>query len=285
LGLAAPGFARAQPVLENAVRAQFRQGLVFVTVWPELGSGDPIPGLFLLDTGAQATVIDRQLAAKARLHLGAPVDLNAPGGDVAARRTGGVELRVAGGPSARVDATVADLSRTAQLMRLPLAGVLGVDFLARFVVRVDYRTQTVSLTPAEASASAPPDAVPIRFAQLPFVTATVSRAGRSAQGEFQIDTGSNTAVEFWRPFAAQAFPTAQGAPGEAAGAGGLEATLRGRIDSLQIAGQRIDNLIANFADESRPGGAGPAYAGVIGGPAWAGRALVLDFQRRVLWLR
>ena len=252
---------------------------------PDEGSQDGPQGLFLLDTGAQATVIDSQLAAQARLHLGHAVDLAAPGGDIAARRTGGVVLRLAGGPSARVDATVTDLSDTARAMGLPLAGVLGVDFLRRFVVRLDYPAGVVSLTESDASSPPPADAVPLRFNDLPFAAARVSRGGRTAEGVFQIDTGSNTAVEFWRPFAQQAFPDAHGAPGQGVGVGGPEATSRGHIDALEIAGRRIEALTVNFADETRPSGAGADYAGVIGGPAWAALVLTLDFPRRRMWLR
>jgi hypothetical protein len=261
----------------------FRQGLIFVRAAPDEGPSDGPQGLFLLDTGAEVTVIDLRLAAEARLHLGHAVDLSAPGGDVTARRTGGVVLRLAGGPAARVDATVADLSETARLMGLPLAGVLGVDFLSRFVVRLDYARAVVELFP-EAPDAPPLEAVALRFDRLPFVSAKVSRDGRSAEGEFQIDTGSNTSVEFWAPFARRAFPSARGAPGEAAGAGGLETTSRGRIDALDVAGRHIGNLAVNFADRTLPSGADQAYAGVIGGPAWMGRVLTLDFPHRRMWL-
>ncbi len=248
---------------------------MFVRAAPDQSGGEGPVGLFLLDTGAQATVIDLRLAAQARLHLGRGVDLNAPAGDVAARRTGGLELRLEGGPSARVEATVADLSDTARVMGLPLAGVLGMDFLARFVLVLDYRSGAVRLSPGDPTTNAA--STPMRVAPLPFVGARVERGRRSAQGDFQIDTGSNTAIEFWAPFAARAFPGARGAPGESIGLGGVEATDRGRIDVLEIADRRIEGLTANFADEGHPDGAGPNYAGVIGGPAWAGRVLTLDF--------
>jgi len=217
-------------------------------------------------------VIDSRLAAAARLALGSALSLSTPGGAAPARRTGGVTLQLSGGPSAQVNAVVTDLSQTARAMGLPLAGVLGVDFLARFVVRLDYRAGALSL------------GAPIRFDDLPYVAARARRGDQIAQGSFQIDTGSNTAVEFWAPFAAAAFPGVRGAPGEGVGVGGLDATLRGRIDALEVAGRAIADLTVNFADQAKPTDAGTDYAGVIGGPAWAGLALTLDFPARHLAL-
>ena len=270
--------ARAQPI-----EALFHQGLIFVRVGLTDTKGGRLSGLFLLDTGAQATVIDSRLAAAARLALGSALSLSTPGGAAPARRTGGVTLQLSGGPSAQVNAVVTDLSQTARAMGLPLAGVLGVDFLARFVVRLDYRAGALRLTAP--SGSTPPGlGAPIRFDDLPYVAARARRGDQIAQGSFQIDTGSNTAVEFWAPFAAAAFPGVRGAPGEGVGVGGLDATLRGRIDALEVAGRAIADLTVNFADQAKPTDAGTDYAGVIGGPAWAGLALTLDFPARHLAL-
>jgi hypothetical protein len=44
-------------------------------------------------------------------------------------------------------------------------------------------------------------------------------------------------------------------------------------------------LQANFADMTRPDDAGPAYGGVIGGPAWNGLVLTLDFPQGRVWVR
>lgn len=262
----------------------FRQSLVFVHAAPQGGPD----GLFLLDTGAEATVIDQQLAAAAQLHLGRGVDLDAAGGELGARRTGAISLNLEGGPVVRADAAVTDLSAPAKAMGLPLAGVLGMDALARFVLQIDYAAGAVRLAepgdlpmPAGQGAGLGAD---LRVTPLPFVRAVVTRQGCTVEGEFQLDTGSNTAVEFWGPFAARAFPGARGAPGAGLGAGGPEVTERSRIDALEVAGRRIPDLAVNLADETRPSGAGETYAGVIGAPAWAGRVLTLDFPNRRMGL-
>jgi hypothetical protein len=123
----------------------------------------------------------------------------------------------------------------------------------------------------------------MRFTGTPYVTAVASAAGRSAAAEFQIDTGSNTAVEFWRPFADQAFPDATVSNGAVVGVAGSERSRRGRVDTLRVGGFTITGLEANFANQTRPDDAGPAHGGIIGGPAWRGLSVTLDFPDRLFW--
>jgi hypothetical protein len=239
-------------------------------------------GLFLLDTGAAATALDSRFAAAARLALGQPVAIEGRGGDVGAHQAQVLRLTLTGGPGADIAPVVTDLSDASRAMRTPLAGILGNDFLQRFVLILDYRAGMLTVT---SDAQPPADAVPIRFSQAPFVVARVTRGGRTAQGEFEVDTGSNTAIEFWRPFARDALGGARGAADVGLGVAGETVIERGRIDTLAVAGQTIEGLDVNLADDTRPPDAGKAYAGVIGGPAWKGRVLILDLPHRRMWLR
>jgi hypothetical protein len=168
-------------------------------------------------------------------------------------------------------------------MGVPLAGILGEDFLQGFVLTLDYRDQTIALA---RDAQAPTDAMPIHFGHAPYVTAQVLLNGRVAGGDFEIDTGSNTAIEFWRPFARSALGDARGTRDVGLGVAGESTIERGHVDALDVAGHRIVGPEVNFADETPPGAdAGPAYAGVLGGPAWAGLVLTLDLPHQRMWLR
>jgi hypothetical protein len=263
------------------VGAVFRQGLIFVRAH----IADGADGVFLLDTGAGESVIDARFAAAAHVRLGDPLTLNGGGGATGARQGENVDLRLSGGQGGTLDPTVADLSKVARGMGQRLDGILGDDFLARYVVELDYRQQRVFLRPPETAVAAPADAVRMRLARTPFVLARVSDGPRAAQAEFQIDTGSNTAVEFWRPFARAAFPSAAGAAGLGLGVVGETVTRKTRIDLLEVAGRRIVGPEVNLADETVPDDAGAGYGGVIGGPAWTGLSVTLDFPHSRFWLR
>jgi hypothetical protein len=264
--------ARSEPV-----SARFKDGLVFVDA--EVNGAR---GLFLLDTGAVATVLDPGFARLAFVRLGRPRDVVGRGGDVGARQGEAVDLTLSGGAQARIAPVVMDLSQPSNAMGVRLAGILGEDFLRDFVLTLNYRDRTLAVS---REASVPSDATPIRFGQTPYVSARARLGGRVAEGEFEIDTGSNTAVEFWRPFARAALGERLGQSDIGLGVAGESIIERGRIDVLEVAGRRIASPEVNFADETRGEDAGPRYGGVIGGPAWNGLVLVLDLPHRMMWLR
>jgi len=270
-----PALAAAQAA---PIEASFRNGLIFVDVDVNGASG-----VFLLDTGAAASVFDPRFAEAAGVRLGRARQIEGRGGDVAARQGQTVELALAHGPQARIEPVVADLSEASRAMGVPLAGILGEDFLQGFVLRLDYRDRSVAI---DIDADAPADATPIRFGRTPYVAARVLLGGRVANGDFEIDTGSNTAIEFWRPFAQSALGDARGTRDIGLGVAGESTIERGRIDALEVAGRRVVAPEVNFADQTPPAAdAGASYAGVIGGPAWNGLILVLDLPHRRMWLR
>jgi hypothetical protein len=269
------GLATAQAV---PVGTHFKNGLIFVDVQV---NGEN--GVFLLDTGAAASVFDPRFADAAGVHLGRARQIEGRGGDVAARQGQAVQLALAGGPQARIEPVITDLSEASSAMGVPLAGILGEDFLQGFVLTLDYRDQSVAIA---READIPTDATPIRFGHTPYVAAQVRLGGRTAGGDFEIDTGSNTAIEFWGPFAQSALGDARGTRDIGLGVAGESTIERGRVDALDVAGRRIVSPQVNFADETPPGAdAGAAYAGVIGGPAWNGLVLTLDLPHRRMWLR
>lgn len=273
--LAVGGRAAAQPA---AIQARFVGGLIFVEA--DVNGAD---GLFMLDTGAAASVFDPAFARAAGVRLGRSREIEGRGGDVAARQGETVDLALAGGPDARIAPVVSDLTEASRAMGLPLAGILGEDFLSRFVLTLDYRDRRVAMS---RDAQPPPDATPIRLGHAPYVAGRATLGGRTAEGDFQIDTGSNTAIEFWRPFARAALGPAPATRDIGLGVAGESAIERGHIDAFEVAGRRIVSPEVNFADETAPADdAGPRYAGVIGGPAWAGLILVLDLPHGRMWLR
>ncbi|MDR3512918.1 MAG: aspartyl protease family protein [Caulobacteraceae bacterium] len=278
LCVGAPGGAANAAAPPDDVGARFQDGLIFVDA--EVNGS---PGVFVLDTGAAATVLTPGFAQASGLRLGRRRRIDATGGDVGARQAEVVELSLAGGSSARIAPLVADLSGISRAMGVPIAGVLGEDVLRSFVVTLDYRDRRVALA---RSVQDPPDATPIRFGATPYVEARAVLGDRIADGEFEIDTGSNTAVVFWRPFARAKFGDAPARRDVGVGAGGRLAVESGSIDALEVAGRRIAPLAVNFADTSAPpDDAGPRYGGLIGGPAWEGLILTLDLPGRRMWVR
>jgi hypothetical protein len=227
-------------------------------------------------------VLDARFADAAHMKLGDAIHLLGGGGATDARQAEDVPLTLAGEPPLPTDPVVADLAAPSRGMGVRLDGILGDDVLRRFVVTLDYRDHAVRLSQSE---SAPADAIPMRLIATPFVAATIEDGGRRPSAEFQIDTGSNTALAFWAPFAARALAPGRTRSALGVGVAGETHGEIGRVDALDVAGQRIAAPKADFTDRIRPDDAGPDYGGAIGGPAWEGLVLTLDFPHRRVWAR
>jgi aspartyl protease len=274
--LAVAGHACAAEPEPGEAQGELRGGLIFVRATVAGASG-----LFLVDTGAAVTLFDRAFAASARISARSDETLVGVGGARPAARAEPAALSLTGGARTAVEGSITDLAPIAARMRLALAGVLGSDALMPFAATLDYRRATIGLS---RSAGAPPaSAVPLRVGRTPYVRAVAVEGATRAPGEFQIDTGANTAVVFWRPFAERAFPDVRAGRGAVIGVAGVTQTRIGRLTALEVAGQRLAGLQANFADDVRPDDAGGDHAGVIGGPAFAGRRVTVDYPGQRFW--
>ncbi len=240
-------------------------------------------GLFLVDTGAPSSLVDSAFAARARLRLGQVQVLGGGGGFVDGRVADDVSVQAAGGPTLRLDPAVTDLSEIAAMFGHGLDGVLGADYFGRMVLTLDYRTGQARFA-EPAAVRPPPGATRLRIISTPFIRAVAQAGDRRVEGSFQIDTGSNTAVSFYGPLARRAFPQVRGTPVPTVGLGGQSRSRMANLDRLDLAGRTLTNVEADYANEMQPDDSPGDFAGVIGGPAFAGRVLHLDYARSVMWL-
>jgi hypothetical protein len=142
--------------------------------------------LFVVDTGATGTVFD------ASLPLGQPVDVVTGNGS-----EGQVELKLYQPPDAKVGRTslgpldavaCLDLKSIRQVWGQPIQGILGMDFLGRYVVHIDIeKGELLLLKSAPKSAGVE---LPISWepGELPFVAAEITRGERT---RFLVDTGES----------------------------------------------------------------------------------------------
>lgn len=244
------------------------------------------PGSFLVDTGAPTTVLDTAFVEAIGAERGEGQTLRGAGGfgAVPGHVVDNLTLQAKGGPKMQLDPSATDLGAIGQAMQRPLDGILGSDYLATLIVELDYRSGAVRfLDPRETLP--PADASPLTVRSTPYIRAAVTLGGKRAAGDFQIDTGSNTAVELYAPFARRVFPGARGEAVDSVGIGGESHKRLGRLDVLEAAGLRLAPVEANFADTLRPDDAGPNHAGILGGPVFAGKVVVIDYARAKLWIR
>jgi predicted aspartyl protease len=164
----------------------------------------------------------------------------------------------------------------------PIAGLLGYEFLAKFVTTIDYSAHTITFR-----RRLPVHQQGVRF---PFVTDghTINIAavvdGKSAL--FRLDTGDGGTVTLFPAYAAAAgfqrrdsTETTVGA-----GAGGLVRGRRGKVDDFSLGGLHFHGLPVDFSENSQGAFASRHLAGNIGARVLGCFRITFDYPHHQLWL-
>jgi hypothetical protein len=166
------------------------------------------------------------------------------------------------------------------------AGLLGYDFAKRAVISIDYERRLMSFTRPD-SFLAPMHAVEVPFAfnaHVPMVSGELD----GVAGEFEIDTGSRSALTLMAPFAKnnglieKYHATHSAIVGY--GVGGPSRALLARAGDLTVGGLTIYGPVTAIVTDK--GGAAEATrtAGNIGGDLLRRFTVTLDYAKQLLWL-
>jgi predicted aspartyl protease len=153
------------------------------------GSAGPLRDLnFLLDTGANPTVLDRRLAKKLQLDE-LPGVLGGLNGRVAAGRTIAPSLQI--GPTRRdnLPILIEDLSFFDKALPVRIDGVIGLDVVGQTAFEIDYSSRQINFGPIPSLKNS------VRLwlrDGLPLVDATVNQAS----AHLLLDTGASSLILF-----------------------------------------------------------------------------------------
>lgn len=238
----APAAARA-----GVVACWFEEGVVVV---PASVAG--IAGDYILDTGTPATLLHETRAQ------GAGVTATAFTSDV----------RIAGETLPERPVAVADLDPRTWAFRTPIAGVIGADILAGYVVDVSFAPCRVALyRPGKAPAFGRARRLPMhRLGDLSVVTARVSDGASEIEGDFVAAVGADAAVRLDSrlaqvPHAAKAQDVAP------------YGARRAKLAVLSLAGVELRDVAGGLLGPDDA----PGATGVIGAPVLSRWRLRFDF--------
>lgn len=260
-------------------------GLIYVHV-----TVNGTPMAFILDSGAESTVLNASRLAGLGLKATGTFAAGAGGGDVTVGYVPHVTYAVGGATLKDQIVSAIPLDPLEAPLGHKLDGILGYDMLSRFVVELDYKHEQLRLRDRASYHHAAGTPVPITLEDsTPFVDATVELPGLPpVPGHFTLDTGCLCQVSLFAPFIDQhkllaAVPDARSA-GYSAGAGGETHQVSAPITALHIGTRTIDKPIADFGRDTTGATADPESAGLIGAIVWREFVLVLDYQRKQVWL-
>lgn len=245
------------------------------------------PLLFILDTGAGANVIDLATARAVGLELGAPIQSGGAGSGVA----NGAMLDSA---SVRVPGVSGDmpLSVAIDLLRLQVSkgrkvqGILGHDFIERFVLAIDYRNRELRLFDRLSyKYNGSGATIPIVFENNhPMVQAEFGLAdGARVRGKFVIDMGSSQALMITKPVVDQnQLRRRVGRTMPFGGGGGLGGTVMsevGRVAQVKLGPVTLSNVtVSLFGDSAGVLSTNRLWDGNIGGEILRRFTVYFDYR-------
>ena len=241
-------------------------GLAFISVRTDSGGTH----LWLLDSGFETSVVNRRYADSLRLPAYAHGEAVAPGGHTDVGVVAGIPLHLGQAMFRPESLAVVDLHHVEPLVGLAYAGILGHDFLTRYVTRVDYDRRVVELfTPSRFVYRGPGRILPVWIeADQPFALGLLYLNGRTIPAKLKLDTGSLDVLGLNGSFVQQAELTRGGSrrlPASGAGIGGKVTGYVIRLDSVGIASTTVAQPIAAYsADVERRGDAGTLGVGLLG---------------------
>ena len=283
MGHPAQDSGRAASRSVSRISFEIEGGHIFVPV--RVNGSEPL--WFGLDSGAEQTIISRQQAKALNLKLEG--DMQAAGGGegtVDFSITRKVAFGLPGVDFVLDEVGVLPLEFPAHVAGQAIAGLLGYDFIRRFVVEIDYTTRTINLySPRTYRYSGRGAIIPIRMMDNnPYIPARVILPGLAPiGGMFLIDSGADTELFFNSPFVNKRrllSSRQKTAEASTAGIGGASKIRIGMATSIQIGRAAIANPVAHFSQATKGESAGAIGAGFVGGKLLRRFQKVIFDQRR-----
>ena len=250
----------------------------------------------MVDTGAAVTVVNKVRLQELGLRSIGSTDILGGGGsadfsyaDVARFELGGAALL-----GQRVG--VMDISGLEKLYGMPMGGILGYDFMSRFVVRVDYDKSTVDLLDPQGDGYRGSGA-PVPFVmqgERPYVTVTVTVPdGPPMTAELVVDSGAAGTVNLNSPFVRdnrlleRARKAPAGTPRTFAGSEKeffAQTSVAGKLAGFTLAPFTLKDVPVSLMVQTTGGYASAHYAGVIGQGVLQRFNQVYDYARSTMIL-
>ena len=246
---------------------------------------------FILDTGAGNTSLDLNTAKQLGIKLGRTFTV---GGAGPSRVTGAsvedASVTIDGSSISQPVVSVIDLARLPPLEGHRIDGILGYDFISRFVLAIDYAKHELRIYDRDAfTYDGPGASVPVTMInRFPHIDADVRLAdGETIRGRMVIDVGSNGSLSLTKEFVNEhrlrerVGPTIRRTGG--GGVGGSTTSDLGRVASLTIGGIELSHPIVNlFGDSAGALSVSSSWEGNIGGAILRHFTLFLDYHGKRL---
>ncbi|HVT41049.1 MAG TPA: aspartyl protease family protein [Gemmatimonadaceae bacterium] len=243
---------------------------------------------FILDTGSGSSLFDLATARRLGVGLGAPIQAQGAGAGSAngALVYGDSVVVPEAGVAVPINAAI-PLTAISTAEGRPITGVLGYNFIARFVLAIDYERRELRLYNRDTfQYDGPGMTVPIRLKHnQPQVNADIGLAdGGLVHGKFVVDVGSSLALSLTKPLVdvnhlrTRVGHTVMGPGGR--GVGGSASAELGRVETLRFGSYVLREPVSHlYGDFAGVFSTGAFWDGDIGGDILRRFTVIFDYGR------
>lgn len=259
------------------------RGHIFLQV--RVNNSEPL--WVVLDSGSGDTVLNQRLIRKLNLKIEAEGEAEGAGGEQAAVLTSGVSLDINGVRLASQEIPAIDFQSLEKSIGREINGMLGYDFMRRFVVEVDYEALVLRIHKAAGYRyRGHGQILPITTENdHPHVRLMVNLSGREAlAGKFIVDGGAGgVTLEFSNSFV-EAHKLLESVEiletKSLAAIGGAHTISYGRGRSIQLGPLKLLNPVVGFSRTARHTSSRRNIAGLIGTSFLRRFTVIYDDRRR-----
>ena len=245
------------------------------------------PYTFIFDTGGH-NIVTPPLAKT----LGLKVEGKLPGtgageGVMEGGFVNGVQLEVGGATVKNQLMIVFPFEKFSDIEGIPMPGMVGYETFRRFVTRIDYGANTLTLIdPAKFD---PKDAgTPVKFVfneHVPEVMGTFE----GLPAKYDIDTGARSELTLTKPFAEKHNLRATHPKGVDAvdgwGVGGPSTGYVTRGADMTLGDIKVGPVVTSMADQDKGAFAGNDYSGNVGGGILKRFVVTFDYNNQIMYLK
>jgi hypothetical protein len=254
------------------------------------------PLWFMLDTGAEATIVNRGRLAELGLQPFGVSSISGGGNSTEFAFADVARLEIGGATLLNQRDGVIDLGGLERIYGMPMGGLLGYDFFSRFVVRVNYDAKTIDLLePSPHAYRSSGTRIPfILEGGQPHIPSRISvPTVPPIDADLIVDAGAADTVNLNAPFVkanrllelARKTP----APGPNTLAGSekeffAQTSVRGRLQSVSLGPFELKDIPSNLMVNTKGAYASECFSGVIGEGVLHRFNTIYDYSKNVMIL-
>lgn len=278
----------AQEGIKENIKIHFNNEFNLISFYMNVGGMDSLN--FIFDTGFDVNVLDQTIAEKLGFDLSNTITEAQPGGEITYSWIENVEMSHKKHQLYEENFIAAPISQLGMIIGQPIHGIIGMEFMKKYVIELDYEKSTLSLSSLLSEYKLLGyDKIEVNCADnQPFIMASVTNIdGNKVPAKLKMDTGSLDGLGFYKNYLEDAPLINENTPViylKGVGVGGETSGIQFRLNEIQLASYQFQHIVVGGTLEAG-GFEIREDAGTIGAELLMRFNWVLDFDNNSVYIK